>query len=111
MVERREAQRSGRRASHPRHLGRARPQTGFATRAWEYGARAGPIARHRHKGSRKPLAPPGAPFPFRKTEGTEKGDRRTRRLSNNTGGGALAFSFLQSGDCSLFVIAGLGPAI
>ena len=63
-MERREAQ-------GPDRKGPARPRAGLANlperlrrEAWALVRAAGPIARLPPNGPRKPVAPPGAPFPF-----------------------------------------------
>jgi hypothetical protein len=60
----------GRQASQTCRMRRARPGTGLANPFW-FGARTEP--RKLRKGSRKPLAPPGAPLPSPIGRETEKG--------------------------------------
>src|SRR3954466_9074804 len=96
LVERREAQRFGGKASHAFRSPHARA-SGRVSQTRPNGSRKPIQARLRrqsgtkapaaNEGPRKPLAPPGAPFPFGETE---KRERRCPRRDKQQGGGALA---------------------
>ena len=89
-VERREAQRPAGRPRKPAgFLGARASRAGLATRP--FGARQRSLASS-VKGSRKPLAPPGAPCPLARGERKRRdtGDPAPVKQSKNRGGGALA---------------------
>ena len=96
LVERREAQRFGGEASHASRSSPARA-SGRVSQTRPNGSRKPIQARLRRQSGtkapaaneapRKPLAPPGAPFPFGETE---KRERRCPRRDKQQGGGALA---------------------